>query len=513
LTEKLGIRQAVFGVSGIVIISKFLGFIREMAIAERFGTSFEYDIYLIAIAAPVFFNVVVVRAINNLSVPMLTARLNGEDPEKDRHSVWSIFNSLALTVLAIIASIIIFAPEILHLIKDELTGEDFNMAVTYCRLGSFLVIFGFLESFLRSALNVKKHFVYPVTGVIILNIVIISSIYLFSSNLSVGAILLGLISGYSIQVVFLLLKLWDISILKSFNLRLFNPDVRLALKAGGAIIAVELLTSTYFLIDRYFASDFETGVVSAFNYSSLLVLLPVTVIGFAVAAVVFPYLSERSGEDRKKDFSTLLKSSLSLALVIGLPSGIFYFMFAREVAAAVFLRGAFDLASLDLTSSVLEMLAPYLGGLFVYTILIQACYSSNMQKTVFYIAFIAIILKLGLTWILKDIIGYPGIALATSIVKTIVVSILIIVLFYKGRLFGLGSLFRNILKILIASIPILIIGYYYQGLPDFSDNMGSLSKYRAVWAAIGSIIGFLAVGYLIKIDEIKSIVNGLVKKK
>ena len=48
------IRQAIIGVSGIAIISKLVGFLREMVIAERFGTSQEYDIFLLAVSAPVY---------------------------------------------------------------------------------------------------------------------------------------------------------------------------------------------------------------------------------------------------------------------------------------------------------------------------------------------------------------------------------------------------------------------------------------------------------------------------
>ncbi len=505
MSDNPGIRQAVFGVSGIVIVSKLIGFLREMVIAERFGTSLEYDIYLIAVAAPIFFNLVVVRAANYLTVPVLTANLANNDRASSGRTIWSIYNSLFVIVLGIIALVILFAPNLVSLIGSDLGGEQLDSAILYCRLASILILLGFTESFLRSTLNVKKHFVYPVAGIIIFNIVIISSIIFLTAKLSVGAILLGLLAGTIIQILFLLLKLWNFEFLGYFNLKLFGPDVRKVLVFGSAIIAVELMTSTFFIIDRYFASDMMPGVVSALNYCSLLVMLPVTIIGFSVAAVTFPYLSERSGESRRVEFAKLLKSSLAMSLIVGLPSGVFYFFFAREVTAGVFLRGAFDLVSLEITSNILVTMSPYLIALFVYTILIQACYAAGMQKQVLYIAMIGLGLKLIITYILKTAMGYPGLGLAASIVQVTMVVLLIVALAKNGRLTQLRDFFGKILKIAIASLPIVLLWLYFRTMPDFELGMDWMMQFRVIIIGAIAIIAFIVIGYLIRITEIRTI--------
>jgi len=507
-----GIKQTILGVSGVVLVSKLLGFIREMVIAERFGTSLEYDIFLIAIAAPIFFNVVIVRSINFLLVPFLTRKLEESDSDSAYAAIWSVINSLMAAVLLVVLLLVIAAPYLVKLIGSDLTGEALSRAVFYCRAISILVFFGFGESVLRSALNVKKYFVYPSLGIIVLNITAISMIYIFSGQLSVAAILLGLVLGYFLQDTFLLLKLWNVRLFKYFNLRLFGSEVKKALSVGGVIIAVELLVSTYFLIDRYFASGLQEGVVSALNYCSLLVMLPVNIVALVIASVTFPYLSENAAEEKIGSFREVLHSALSMALVIGLPCGLFYLLFPADLTAAVFLRGAFDIYSLEITSNILITLAPYLVCLFIYTILIQACYSSGRQRTVFAVAVIAIALKALLTWLFKDIFGYPGIGLATSVVQIFTVLMLVWILIGGKRLGHIKELSITVAKVITASIPMLITGYFYGQMLDFSDGMSLISRLRVIPAGLISLAGFVIIGYLVKIDIIRDGLNKIIRR-
>jgi putative peptidoglycan lipid II flippase len=480
-----------------------------MVIAERFGTSREYDIFLIAVAAPIFFNVVIVRAVNFLTVPYLSRKLSGSTNDSDRRDIWSVLNSLLVVAVALVLFVILAAPSLIRLIDPNLAGSSLTKAVFYCRAISVLVLFGFLESFLRSALNVKKQFTYPALGTIILNIAAITIIYLFSGRLSVTAILLGLVVGYFFQVIFLLLKIWDVSFLRQFNFSFFNREVRKVLSVGGVIVLVEVLMSTFFLIDRCYASDLQEGVVSALNYCSLLVALPVSIVGYAIASVTFPYLSDKADSREPGEFASLLRSALLLALTVGIPCGVFYLVFARELTAAVFLRGAFDLYSLKITSEILVTLAPYLICLFLYTILIQSCYSYGRQKSVLAIAVTSVALKIILTGLFRNWWDYAGIGLATSVVQVVALALLLLMLMKDNRLTGLRSLVVPIVKVIVASVPILAIAYMLKMMPDFTTGMGLMSKLRAVPAGIISLLAFILIGYIVNIGYVREIVGRL----
>jgi putative peptidoglycan lipid II flippase len=506
LPTEARIRQAIIGVSGIAILSKLLGFLREMVIAERFGTSRQYDILLIGIAAPIFFNLVLVNATNFLVVPFLSKKMS-QDSNSGWRSFWSLANSFLIIVILLVLAIIAAAPLLVKIVGPSLAGDSLQNGILYCRIISLLVLLGFLESFFRSALNVKKEFVYPATGTIILNVIAISIIYLFSGSMSVMAILIGLLVGSFCQVLFLFLKLLGFKVSRHFHMTLFDADARGLLAVGGMIIIVELISRTYFLIDRFYASDLAPGVVSALNYGSLLVMLPVSVAGLAIANVTFPYLSDRLHGDQPGRFAELLRSTIQLSLVVGVPCGIFYLFFAHELTAAVFLRGAFDLDSLAMTSRLLIFLVPHLVSLFLYSILIQACYASGRQKYVLVIAVAAVILKFIMTGIFKELLNYSGIALATSVVEVLTLGLLMMVLARDNQIVGVRTHLVTLGKVVLASLPMMAIGIYYLSLPDFVVGMNLIRKMRVVPAFIFSAIGFVMIGYMIRIPEVRDFID------
>jgi putative peptidoglycan lipid II flippase len=507
LPNERGIRQAIFGVSGIAILSKLLGFVREMVIAERFGTSHEYDILLIAVAAPIFFNLVVTNATNFLAVPFLSRQMAGNSGDRQWYNFWEIGNSLGAIATLIVIGIIITAPILVRLVGPDLIGAELSDAIFYCRVIAALVFLTFLESYFRAALNVKKEFVYPAAGTIILNIIAIAAIYIFSGKMSVMAIILGLLAGTFCQAMFQFARLAGFGIVKKFHFRFWGENTKNLFAVGGMILIVELLSRAYFMIDRYFASGLEIGVVSALHYSSLLVMLPVSVAGMAVAAVTFPHLSDRANDSSPEGFANLLYSTLRISLIISFICGIFYLVFARELMAAIFLRGAFNLNSLEMTSKILVYLAPYLVCHFLYAILLQSCYAAGKQKLVAAMAVIALLLKFALTGFLKNLINYQGIALATSLTEIAVVAIMIYILRREHRIINLGKLSVLIIKVVIASIPMMAIGYYYKSLPDFSSGMPLLSKFRVFPAGIISGLSFLAMAYWLRIMEIREMMG------
>lgn len=503
------IRRTVFAVSAIVIVSKLVGFLREVVIAEQFGTSREYDIFLLAISAPLFFQLVVMRATNFLTVPLLSKKSTDNNYQNNRHNLWSLFNSLFFVALFLTLAVIPAAPYFVRWIGTGLAGDKLDQAIFFCRAISVTILLGFLEAFLRSALNVKKQFAYPAAGTIILNLTVIGSIYLFSEKISVAAILVGLAIGLFLQVIFLLLRLWNGEIFESFNLKLFGPGIRKALAVGGLIMMVELMMTTFFLIDRYFASDLSAGAVAAIKYAGVLVMLPVSVVGFTIAAVTFPYISEKAETRETGEFASLVNSSLSLALVLALPCGLFYYMFSSELVTAVFYYGAFDLTSVAKTAMVLKMFAPYLVCLFLYTLLIQACYSSGRARFVFYLSLMAMIVKFFLTWLFKIYFDFPGIALATSVTHLLILMIFFLYLFKKSLLSGFGQLSIKAGKVVLAALPIILLGLVSQAVFDTGSTTDWLSRFQVVPAAIVSFLLFIIFGRVLKIDEIISFLGGL----
>ena len=508
IPELLGkgkIKLAILGVSGVALLSKVFGLLREMVIAEKFGTSHAYDLLLIGIAAPAFFQMVFSNATNFLVVPFLSKRLGDNPNGIGWRSFWKAFDSLLGISLLLGITVMLAAPALVRLIAPSLSPGDFEQGVFYCRMISIIIVLGFIESLLRSALNVKKVFVYPAVGAIILNLSIIIIIYLFAEELSVASLILAFFLGHFLQVIFLSFKLAGFGIVQHFEWKLFDKEVLQILNVGGVVVLVELLIRSYFLIDRHFASALEPGVISALSYAGLLMMLPVNIVGSSIASVTFPYLSEKGSQEHISDFAHLLHKTIRFSLVMGIPCSIFYIMFARELTAAAFFRGAFDLNSLELTSQILILLAPNLLFLFFTSILLQACYSAGRQKAVLLIAIIAITSKAILAGLFSHFFGYRGIALSITAVEFLTMAMMIFLLFRDKRITGLKNLLNLAGKTLAISLPIIGLGLIFKSFPDFDMGAGIISKFRIIPAAVTSFIIFMGLGYWIKLDEVRTL--------
>ncbi len=503
------IRLAILGVSGVAIFSKIFGLLREMVIADKFGTSHEYDLFLIGVAAPSFFQMVLANATNYIMVFFLSKNLTDTQDGTNWRSFWKAFNSLLVISLLLGGLIALLAPVLVRLIAPGLSVEDFGHGVFYCRAVSILIVLCFIESLVRSALNVKKIFVYPALGSIILNLSIIVIISLFAGRLSVVSLLLALFLGHLLQIIFLLFKLSEFRLARDFEFKFFDKEVAKILNVGGIVILVELLIRSYFLIDRHFASDLEPGVVSALSYAGLLALLPASVVGGSIASVTFPYLSERGSREQIPEFANLLHKTIRFSLVVGIPCSLFYIMFAKELTAAAFFRGAFDLNSLQLTSQVLVYMSPYLLFVFFTPVFLQACYSAARHRAVLLIAVVAIGMKVALTGLFKNLFGFRGIAISITTVEFLTMAMMTYILIHNKRMISLKDLALTAGKTLIISLPIIGLSLIFRNFPEFSMHMELMSKFRVIPAAVASFIIFIGLGYWMKLDEVRALIGYL----
>ena len=283
------IRTAVFSVAGVVFLSKVFGFLREMVIADKFGTSADYDLYLIATILPALFYGILNYAGFYLLVPYFSRRLaeqrEGESTE-DWQSIWPVINFNVVASLFVTLLIILAAPYVMRIWTGGFTEDMFARVVFFSRITAVAVVLGTTEAFIRAFLNVKRIFVYPAAGYIVFNLFSITSIMLLYRSMSVGAVAFGWIGGLLLQNLYLLARLRGFDPLKGFRRTLYNTDVRALLATAGFLFAVELVNRSYFMIDRYFAVEFGAGVVSALNYSQVLVQLPDAIIGFGGLATL-----------------------------------------------------------------------------------------------------------------------------------------------------------------------------------------------------------------------------------
>lgn len=462
--------KAVFGIAGVVMLSKVLGLTREMVIAAKFGTTANYDLYLIAVMLPALVYGVINFASFYLFVPYMTRKFEGNEAVTQSggwRATWSLFNFSMAVAIALTLAIILSAPYLMKIWAGEFSAEEFSMIVLYSRFTALIVVLGTSEAFLRAFLNVQKVFTYPASGPIVFNLFSILGIILLYHKLGVGAIAVGLVAGLFLQNVYLFLRLAGYRPFAHYTGRLFSDEVKALLATAGVLLLIELLNRSYFLIDRYYAPDFGAGIVSALNYSQVLVLLPDAVAGFAIASVVFPLFSRTYAESDRATFTALYQRAITAGMLVAVPMAVYFFLNARDIVYLVFFRGVFNAESVEITTRVLLPYTPAIVALFVVSTSIRACYGRGWSRAVLIFTILLLATKFVGTALLPRWFGYPGITAATSVSQVSFAAALLVLIIYRSGMVGYGRFIWKLVKLSLAGAAAwLVLSLVRHVLPE-----------------------------------------------
>ena len=497
-----GLRRAVLSVAVVVFISKALGFLREVVIAHRFGTSAEYDQYLIAVMLPALAYGVLNFAAYYLFVPYFTRKLAAVDRSENRATqdeIWPAVNLTIVIAAAVSIAIVIFSPMIMKIWARDYAAAAYDEIVFYSRITAVIVLLGTTEAFLRAFLNASRVFTYPAAGIIVFNFVSISSIVLLAGSYSVGAIAFGLIAGLVLQNVFLLVQWWKYRQGTAITLSLINEDTRAVLVTGGILVIIELVNRSYFLIDRYFAIPFGEGIISALNYSQVLVQLPDAIVGMAIGTVIFPLFSSPTDNQNPKAFGQSFRKATLGALILALPLAIIFLTNARDIVYLVFRRGEFDDQSLTITANVLRPYALSIAALFIVSTSIRACYSKGWGLTVLLFALVALIVKFVATALLSSWMAFPGISAATTAANLLFGLLLLALVIRRTDWSSLPSFKQELAFMIVAAVVcwVVTLSADYTLFSHWKADTSLWAAFRIAGLGIVTVASFLGMVWIL----------------
>ena len=497
----------------LVFLSKIIGFGREMIIAYRFGTGIEYDTYLIAISIPVALYTLIGYAFTNLFIPAYTQAAVAENRKAAFHTLAVRFTvSLGAAAIGMLA-IIAIAPHLLRLIAPGLPDDHLAEAVLITRVSSVIILFAVLEAYFRSALNAEKRFLLPAGAPIMANIVMIATIVLFAGRLSTRAVLWGLVLGYLVQVAVNFIPFRRLGV-DTISLRIrLEKKMGSFFSAAAVILLIESAWQLYALVDRYYASSMPAGIVSALGYSYLLIMIPVSILAYALSTVLFPYLSEAVARNDPAQTAHLLERGITVSLLLAVPAAIIYWVYCEPLVTVFFRRGEFDRQSVAYTSVLLKYAAPGLAGQFLVWIMSRAFYAAGRNLMLLWLVAGAVAVKIAATAVLVGPFGFAGLAASSSLSYSVGgILCVAVAAIYVARIDG-RVLLIYVVKLGIAGLAAWGAAW---GLTRFIPvNRGEFGP-SALALILGSAVTLLvfgAIGYLMNIADVRSLPNLLTYKR
>jgi putative peptidoglycan lipid II flippase len=382
----MNLLKALVTVSGMTLISRVFGFVRDAVIARVFGAGIYTDAFFVAFRLPNLLRRVFAEgAFSQAFVPILAEYKTRSSEEQARDLVDHVASLLAIALFAVTLIGIIAAPLIIYATAPGFSAqpEKFQITVALLRITFPYILFISLASLAGSILNTYGRFGIPAFTPTLLNL----SFILFALWLAplfdppVMALAWAVVVGGVLQLAFQLPFLKRIGMLPRLRWKFQHPGVwRVVRQMGPAIFGVSI-GQISLLINTIFASYLTTGSVSWLYYADRLMEFPTGVLGVALGTILLPSLAKSFAEKSPAEYSRLLDWGLRLTLLLALPSALALAILAVPLIATLFQHGAFDRHDVMMTGQALVAYSLGLVGLIVVKVLAPGFYARQDIRT------------------------------------------------------------------------------------------------------------------------------------
>jgi putative peptidoglycan lipid II flippase len=407
-------------VSGMTLISRILGFVRDVAIARVFGAGLATDAFFVAFKIPNLLRRLFAEgAFSQAFVPILAEYRNQRGETDTRLLVDHVSALLALALFVVTLIGVGFAPYIIYIGAPGFAEipEKFDLTVSLLRITFPYILFISLVALAGGILNTYSRFSVPAFTPVLLNL----SFIVFALWLApyfdppVSALAWAVITGGALQLAFQVPFLARLKFLPRFRLDLKDSGVwRIVRQMGPAVFGVSI-GQVSLLINMVFASFLVTGSVSWLYYADRLMEFPTGLLGVALGTILLPGLSRYHATRSVGEYSRLLDWGLRLTLVLALPAAAALALLAVPLTATLFHYGAFSANDVYATRNAVIAYSVGLTGLILVKVLAPGFYAQQDIKTPVKIAVVTLAatqaMNLVLIWPLK----HAGLALAIGL--------------------------------------------------------------------------------------------------
>ncbi|MBL8566985.1 MAG: murein biosynthesis integral membrane protein MurJ [Hyphomicrobiaceae bacterium] len=460
-------------VGGLTMVSRLLGFLRDILIASALGSGAIADAFFVAFRFPNLFRRLFGEgAFNSAFVPLFAKRLEGEGEAAAKTFAEEAMAGLLLVLVIVSAVAMLAMPWLMMLLAPGFVTDPakYDLAVDLTQIAFPYLACMSLVALLSGVLNSMHRFWAAAAAPILLNVVLVSSIALaialgYSRQPAAGYVLAG---GVFVAGLVQLAMLWFAVRRAGLHLRLVRPryseGVKRLVQLGIPGLVSGGITQINIVVGTIIAS-LQAGAVSYLYYADRLYQLPLGIVGVAVGVVLLPDISRRL---RAGDTVAALDSqnrSLEFALMLTLPAAVALAVAANPIIQVLFERGAFTAADTPNTAAALAAFAFGLPAFVLIKVFQPAFFAREDTSTPMRYAAVNMVVNVvgsvGL-FFLFGWLGYPphiGIALATTAAAWINAAMLFVTLTRHGNFVSDPRLSRNLPLIVLASIAMGVVVY------------------------------------------------------
>ena len=435
-------------IGGLTLVSRILGFVRDILMARFVGAGFASDAFLIAWRLPNLFRALFAEgAFSAAFVPMFN-RIVGREKADGRPGLPAALAFAEQVLAALFPFLIIFTAIMMWAaapIVWAMTGgfpdgtpEKLALAVDYTRITFPYLMLISLVSLLGGILNSVDRFWVNAAAPILLNVCMIAALLLFRGETDVETARMQAIAVTASGMFQLLWLIWACrraGIVLRLRLLRLTPDVRRMLALIGPAALGAGAVQFNLLISTTLAARFlPEGSVSWLYYADRLNQLPLGLIGIGVGTAILPALSRQIGGGDTAAANDTQCRAIELVLLLTLPAFAGLILCAAPIIRGTMEYGAFSASDTAATAAALAAFATGLPAYVLIKVLVPGFYARADTRTPVRVALGAMLVNLGLNLALVWSLGHVGLALSTSIAAWVNAAVLWFILRRHGHL-------------------------------------------------------------------------------
>ena len=506
----------------IQVLSRVLGYARDVVLLNIFGQNFTTDAFYAAFSIPDFiYNILIGGVITAAFIPVFSSYLEKQEVEK-AYKTSSVFTTWVLLLMGILLVLGFIFTEQLMGVLTQYTSEQMWLPVALTRVTLLQALFMAISAIATGVLQSYQHFTWPAIGVLLYNVFIILGGVLLLKPIEAMFPGYG-VAGFSVGVVvgaFMTLAV-QIPTMKKVGFR-YRPSLDIHdegfRKMVKLIIPVMIglsVSQINALVTQYLATGLDDGLLTALKTANRFMQLPIGVFASSIAIAIFPTMTKQaaSGDypELKKSMCTGLRTSLYLII----PSAVGMIMLREPIIRLLYeFSGEFTAYDTMVTGQALLFYCLGLVGYGAIPIVLRGFYAIQNTLMPLLISIAAILINVLFSVLLVAPMQHMGLALAYSLAGVSQCVLLLIVLRKKIGPMGMRNVARTIIQIMIACAAMAVAVWGTVALSGLI--FGVASKFaQLIQVGAGVVIGvavYLVFTGLMKMEEFDAARNIIARK-
>ena len=495
----MNLLRAAATISGLTLVSRVLGLVRETLVASVYGAGPLTDAFFVAFRLPNMLRRLFAEgAFTQAFIPVL-AQSQQESPQETRRVLDAVATMLFWVLTVVVAVGVVTAPGLVWLVASGLRqdAETFGIAVLMTRWMFPYILLISLVALAAAILNLSKRFAAPAFAPVLLNVsIILAALFLGRFfDPPVLALCAGVMIGGVLQLLWQVPSLVKIGLLPRIRFTpwkaLKDPAVQRVLKNMAPTLLAVSVSQFSLIINTQIASWLAPGSVSWVSYGDRLMEFPTSLLGIAMGTLLLPSLSQANAAGNTQRYSDLLDWGLRLALLLATPAMVGLALMAKPLTALLFHYGAFNTHDLLMTSHTVRAYGAGLVALTAVRILAPGFFAKQDVRTPVKIAVTVLVCTQLMNLVLVPWLAHAGLALSISLGAWLNAGWLLRGLKERGSYIPRAGWRPFMLKVAVALAAMgVLLGF----VSEYFD-WGAMQSQP--WLRIGLVLGMVVGGALL----------------